>query len=80
MNRLNSVKWSEIETMLRERLDAAPHGTKGELAARLGMTPTHLSQLISGKRPMTREVAERVAAEYGLTLDYQARQQDGQSE
>ena len=64
------MNWNDLEALLRAKLDSAPHGTKGELAAQLGMTPTHLSQEISGKRPFTRESAEKAAKLYGLTLDY----------
>lgn len=31
---------------------------------------THLSQLISGKRNFTRELAEKALKHYGLELDY----------
>lgn len=70
MHTLTTMPWPDIEAQLREHLRATPHGNKRDLAALLHMTPTHLSQLISGKRPMTREVAERLADHYGLQITY----------
>jgi transcriptional regulator with XRE-family HTH domain len=64
------MKWPEAEAQLRSRLGTAQYGEKADLAAALGMTPTHLSQLISGKRPITREVAERIAQHYRIEIDY----------
>lgn len=73
MSTLNIVNWEELTTRLRERLANAPHGTKGKLAKDLGVTRTHLSLLISGDREITRQMAEKIAALYGLELDYIAK-------
>lgn len=73
MDTLSIVNWEELTTRLRERLANAPHGTKGQLAKDLGVTPTHLSLLISGDREITRQMAEKIAALYGIQLDYVAK-------
>lgn len=70
MSTLRVVNWDELEAGLRARLRATPHGGKGEVAAALGITPTHLSQVISGKRDFSRELAEKTLAYYGLEPDY----------
>lgn len=70
MDTLGIVKWEELEERLRARLKATPHGGKGEVAEALGITPTHLSQVISGKRDFSRELAEKTLAYYGLEPDY----------
>lgn len=77
MTTLTRVNWPEAEAQLQTLLKQAPHGTKGALAEKFGMTPTHLSQLASGKRRMTREVAEMIADHYGLFIDYTVKPKGG---
>lgn len=70
MSTLTIVKWPDAEAQLRGLLKNLPHGTKQDVAAKFGITPTHLSQLASGKRPMTRELAEKVAEHFHYFIDY----------
>lgn len=70
MSTLRTVNWEELVSRLRVRLKDTPHGGKGEIAEALGITPTHLSQLITGKRNFTRELAEKALGFYGLELEY----------
>lgn len=70
MSTLSIVNWQELETRLRARMDATQHGKKKDLADALGITQTHLSQIISGKRDIPRELAERIITHYGMEPDY----------
>ncbi|GGI75652.1 hypothetical protein GCM10010914_07350 [Deinococcus wulumuqiensis] len=70
MSKLRPVNWEELEKRLRARMNATPHGGKKELAEALGITQTHLSQVLSGKRDLSRELAEKALRHYGLEPDY----------
>ena len=50
-----------LETPLRRYLDS--HGIRYQwMAERLGITPSHLSRLLSGERPLTIATAGRLSA------------------
>ena len=40
------------------------------LAERTGLTPDHLTHIVAGRRPMTQERAERIAAALGVPVAY----------
>jgi DNA-binding transcriptional regulator YdaS (Cro superfamily) len=45
---------------LKKYFDDEPRGAKQELAARLGITPTWMGLLISGRRKCSAELAKRI--------------------
>jgi DNA-binding transcriptional regulator YdaS (Cro superfamily) len=50
----------EQQMKLHKYFDDEPRGAKQELAARLGITPTWMGLLISGRRQCSAELAKRI--------------------
>jgi DNA-binding transcriptional regulator YdaS (Cro superfamily) len=50
----------EQQMNLKKYFDDEPRGAKQELAARLGITPTWMGLLISGRRNCSAELAKRI--------------------
>ena len=52
---------------------AATNLRQADLAARMGVSPSYVSQLLTGASPMTAEVTRTIAATLGLPDDARAR-------
>lgn len=56
-----------LARLVRDELDATGWWQK-DVAAAVGCTPKHLSQLLTGHQPMTEEWAVRILAVFGRRL------------
>lgn len=57
-------------TYIEEWLEGHPSTSREALAARLGVSPTHLGRLISGDAPVTAHTAAALASVTGCPADF----------
>lgn len=65
----DTVKWPEVEALIRARMRAQPRGYQQDLAILLGVSVGFVSNIVTGRKPIPVERLDTILTSLNLEYD-----------